>query len=238
MIIVKKVIDYGTWALFSVFFILSLLFYITRDSLPGDWLFGTKLGLERVLIATSSLLNKQVDFQIDFVSRRYREISKVLSSKYGLESLMRLDGQVVETADSIANIKDPEERKEAANKYIAELTFISAGLEQEQEKFVSTPPPTYYPPANNAPPETQAISDQIDNTQETIEETITDMNEIQLQDAPIQPTATPTPTPDKRNNLQPLIPPTDTPAPSQEPTPTTAALVTPTPTESDKPKEH
>ncbi|MFH0979704.1 MAG: hypothetical protein V1803_02020 [Candidatus Roizmanbacteria bacterium] len=229
MPLLRKIVDYGIWVLFFVFFTISLLFYATKDSVPGDWLFGTKLGLEKALIATSALLNKQVDLQIDFVARRYREMSKVLASKYGLESLLRLDNQIAETGNSITNIKDPTKRKEAATRYIAELSFISAGLEQKQQNYSYSPPP----PSQNQPidsPEPTNISNQIDNTQETIQKTIDEMNRAKLQNNIIEPTDIPTSTPEI------VISPTVAPAPEtfQEPTPTTVQDPIPT-TQTDIP---
>ncbi len=258
MVLVKKIIDYGVWVVFFVFFGYSSLFYITKDALPGDRLYGTKLGVEKILIASSSLLYKQVDFQIDFVARRFSEVTKVLASKYGSESLQRLDGQVVETAETITNIKDPGQRKEAAAKYVAQLNYISSGLTEEKKKivryqpvsnqnqYVYNPPTTtntaanpYLPPATQPPqnqPEntyptptpilitqtqTETISNQIDQTQETIQETINNMNQIQLQDSIVQPTAIPTPT------TEIVVPPTT--VPTKEPTPTTVQKNSPTP---------
>lgn len=243
----KKIIDYGVWVLFFVFFTYSFLFFITKDAVPGDWLFGTKLAMEKVLIAGSSVINRQVDAEIEFVQRRFDEVSKVLASKYGSESLTRLDGQVVQTADSIKNIKDKKQREEAADKYIAELSFISAGLKQQQKQILNTqstqsysnPTPTFYsPPSQSSQTPSQStsssISNQIDQTQNTIQSTINDLNKIQTDSTSTQPinTPTPTPTPSGRggtlHQLNAPSQPTDTPIPTQEPPTPTQELSTPT----------
>ena len=140
MDITRKVFDYGTWVIFALITLLSTLFYVSKDAVPGNFLFGAKLATEKVLIAGSAILNKQVDTQLDFVARRYSEVSKVLASKYGSESLKRLDTQVVETAQTIAMIEDPEERKEAAARYSEQLNSISTGLSQEQAKITASRP--------------------------------------------------------------------------------------------------
>lgn len=213
----KKTLDYGSWVVFSIILIYSFLFYITRNAVPGEFLYPTKLGVEKILVASSKVLYNSVEFEMDFVARRFNEVSKVLSSKYGSESLHRLDTQVTETATSIANIKDPKARKEAASKYAIQLSYISSGLEQEEKKIVKTtpvyrPPPSQPTSQNTAPnptappsPPPPAIVQDIDNTQETIQETIEEMNEIQTQAPTIEPTNTPVPT--------------NTPAPTHTPTP-------------------
>lgn len=162
MTIFRKILDYGVLGLIFFFFGLSLLFYFSKDAVPGEIMFGTKLGLEKVMITTSAILNKQVDAQIEFVARRYDEAGKVLSSKYGSESLKRLDSQVVETAATIARIENPTERKEAAAKYAAQLSYISTGLKQEQEKIITNTysPQQYNPPQYNAPVQNQPVENQ------------------------------------------------------------------------------
>lgn len=186
MTIVKKIFDYAVWVLIFFFFGLSLLFYFSKDAVPGEPMFGTKLGLEKIMIATSAILNRQVDTQIEFVARRYNEVNKVLASEYGSESLKRLDNQVIETAQTIALIENPVEKKEAAAKYSAQLLYISTGLKQEQEKIITNTqasevyqsPTVYSPPSQNQlvvnqdsyptptllPPSTIAVQNQPENT--------------------------------------------------------------------------
>lgn len=142
--LIKKTVDYAIWVLFFVFSTFSLLFYITKDTVPGDRLFGMKIGVEKVIIALSPLLAKHVDAQIKFVHRRFNETALVLNSKHGAESLIRLDAQVVDTADAVANIKDPVKRKEAASKFYDELAYISAGLREEKKKILSKLPEDAY----------------------------------------------------------------------------------------------
>lgn len=198
MPIAKKIFDYGIWVVFFAISTYASLFYVTKDAIPGDFLYGTKLGVEKVLIASSSLLYRQVDFQIDFVTRRFDEVTKVLASQYGIDSLVRLDSQVVETAESIANIKDPNERKKAADKFITELSYISDKLDEEEEKYIQktlttntiptvTPVDTrwYNPlapqPTSGAIASSQNVVDQIDSTQNTISSTITSLETIKEQ---------------------------------------------------------
>ena len=173
--VLKKSVDYGVWIIFSTLFVFSLIFIITENLVPGNRFFGTKLALEKGVIMASAILNKQFDLQINIVSRRYEELAKVINSKYGSESLSRLDDQIIETRDLISRIKDPSQRKEAATKYVVELNYISSGLEKEQV-------------TNNS----SSISTQIDSTQAIIQETIDEMNQIQQQTSTVQPT-TPTP---------------------------------------------
>lgn len=182
MFILKKIIDYSVWVAFFAFFSFSTLFYFSKDSLPGDKLYPSKLLVEKILIAGSSVLNKQVDLQINYFSKRLDETTKVLASSHASESFARLDAQVETTTVSIAEIKDPGERKVAAAKYIAELNNASTVLKSEQTTLQQS---SLYP-TNNAKSVTTA---EIQPTQTT-------------KTAVVNPTSTPPSTPPIQEPVQ------------------------------------
>ncbi len=224
--LIKKAFDYFVWVMFFVLLVLGGIIFVTDRTYPGAKLYPFKLKFEGFVLATSKILNKQVDFSIDLVAKRSNEVAKILTPKNSKETLGRLDTQVVLTASSISQIQDPTERKKAATKYIAKLNQVSSTLTEKKKEFAPMPvSPTIAPQVNlnqvqnnpssptpTPPPstsnETPDVSEQIDNTQETIEDTIEEMDEIinqptMQQDVPITPTQSPTSTPQ----------PTDTPMP-------------------------
>ncbi|KKP59159.1 MAG: Conserved oligomeric Golgi complex subunit 8 [Candidatus Roizmanbacteria bacterium GW2011_GWA2_34_18] len=131
-VIVKKGIGYGVWFLVFAIFSFEGLFYITKDALPGEKLYPTKLRVEKIIATSSYILNKQVDLQMEFINNRLYETTKVLSSKQASESLTRLDSQVEITAGYITQIKNPKEREVAAKKYVVQLNHASVVLKNEQ----------------------------------------------------------------------------------------------------------
>lgn len=223
--LIKKTFDYFVWVMFFVFLVLGGVIFVTDRTYPGDNLYPFKLKFEGFVLATSKILNKQVDFSIDLVAKRSNEIAKILTPKNSMETLGRLDTQVVLTASSISQIQDPTERKRAATKYIAKLNQVSSTLTEKKREFTPVPAqvfptaaprvnlnqvqnntssPTPAPPPPASSNETPDVSEQIDNTQETIEETIEEMSEIidqptMQQDVPITPTQAPTSTPQPTN---------------------------------------
>lgn len=227
MSLIKKIFDYFVWVIFFVLLILGGIIFVTDRTYPGDKLYSFKLKFEDFALATSKVLNKQVDFNIVLVSKRSKEIAKILSPKNSGETLNRLDTQVELTANSISQIKNPVEKKKAATKYIVKLTEVSSTLVEKKKEFVATPTnpvvtlqvnvlqvqnnPTSPTQTPTMSPEVIGVSQQIDNTQETIEETIEEMTEIVNQPtmqnvAPVQPTSTtqptdtPTPTSSSKSN--------------------------------------
>jgi hypothetical protein len=227
---IKKIIDFFVWALSFLIFGFAFTVYATKDLLPNNRFYPIKLEIEKIVAVGSAFLNKEVDWQIKLINRRFQEAINVLNSSYGKESLIRLEVYITKTTESINNIENKKQKKEAAERYITELSFIAEDLKTQQKKlfkttyqlpsFTSTqnitqletstpiPPPTYSPPTtlNNPPIQTQNINvnevnQQIEHTQQTIEETIKKIQ--QETNLPIQnespipttfPTNTPTPT--------------------------------------------
>ncbi|MFA6081390.1 MAG: hypothetical protein WC741_03200 [Patescibacteria group bacterium] len=246
--IVKKVFDYFVWVMFFVLLILGGVIFVTNRTYPGDNLYPFKLKFEDFVLATSKILNKQVDFSIDLVAKRSNEIAKILTPKNSKETLGRLDTQVVLTASSISQMQDPAERKKAATKYIVKLNQVSSTLTEKQKEFVTPKyvlsptraPQNIAPTSVPAPTQEPNISQQIAETQNTVEQTIEEMNDIVNQPAiesptptiTPQPTSTPMPTSnpnmlineqesqnnsDKKNNKKeeaPTVAPTDIPQPT------------------------
>lgn len=222
MALIKKVFDYSVWAIIVGFFLLAGIVYVNNQIYPGDNLYPFKLKFESFVLATSQILNKQVDFSIDLVIKRTNEVAKILTAKNSLETLGRLGTQVELTATSISQMSDPAEKKKAAEKYITKLNEVSSVLSEKQKEFVTTSSstsitesepttqplitqtvtqlPTIQPTTKSTtqsitqPPITRpttqqpitqptttpeveiaTVSEQIDNTQQTIQQTINEM---------------------------------------------------------------
>lgn len=206
MFLIKRVFDYFVWLLFFGLLLLGGVFYIADRTYPGDYLYPFKLKFESFELATSKILNKQVDFSIGLVVKRSNEVTKVLDSRYAKDGLDGLNTQVKLTSISISQISDPIEKKKAAEKYIVKLNEVSSALSEKQKELVVAPTssnitpsitpqvnvqqaqnvttkPTEQVSQNQTPttsplPETSTVSQQIDSTQETIQQAIDKMTDL------------------------------------------------------------
>jgi hypothetical protein len=260
MLLIKRVFDYFIWLMFFVLLLLGGVIFVTDRTYPGDYLYPFKLKFESFALATSKILNKQVDFSIDLVTKRSNEVVKILTLNYGRDSLNRLDTQVELTANSISEITDPAEKKRAAEKYIVKLNEVSFVLAKKQKDIIVIPQknvqniiPTVPLPMPTSSPAVTTVSQQIDNSQKIIDQTIKQMkDEIANQSAgqnvtptltntpPPTPTITPIPTSVPVGNFVQggggeanVVDPTATPIPTSEVIPTSTATPTsepPTPT--------
>lgn len=250
--LIKKVFDYFVWVAFFGFLLLGVMIYVTNNTLPGDKMYPFKLKFEEFVLLTSKVLNKQIDFSIDLVSKRSNEVAKILTPNNSAETLNRLDTQVELTAASIAQISDPVEKKKAAEQYIVKLNEASTILTEKQKEFstptsssntqsaptrepttqqntsqsASTPTatptiqqtastsqaasPTPLPTTNIFPTPTtlstttnENVTQQINNSQETIQQAIVQMSNIAIDNRDLKkehkPEKEPTKKPDEKN---------------------------------------
>ncbi len=212
---IKKVFDYIVWVAFFGFLLLGVIIYVTNNTYPGDKMYPFKLKFEEFALLTSKVLNKQIDFSIDLVSKRSYEVAKILSSKNSAETLNRLDTQVELTAASISQISDPVEKKKAAEQYIIKLNEASTILSEKQKEFDTTSTTTS---GNQSQPIEQPSP--YPTTQQKAQSTSTLIPTPTTQSTLTEPTIAQQPT------VQPTAIPTIQPTTIIFPTPTTAPALT------------
>lgn len=228
MFLIKKIVDYFILLLFAGMILIAVAIYVSNKTYPGSPLYSAKLKFEGLILTTSWVLNKQVDVSMSLVTQRSDEATKTIAQDssnvdYVQQTLDRLDAQMVQTADSINQISDPVQKKQAAVKYIAQLNQVSTSLNQQRQSI--NPSTTAQPaivngtntgattaettPASTSTSSTTTsaptVSQQIDNTQQTIQQTINQMTDITASSSNVIPTMTPVPT----------IAPSSTPVPTQ-----------------------
>lgn len=171
--------------------------------MPGDALYGVKLGLERaLLVLVSPSYAAQGTLQVKYTERRMAEAKQLLANRHSIEGLTYLKQQVVDTKSSIDSAPNRAAQVQLAQTYIQTLKNVSSELEEQKQTAASAPIATQQQPyrAGSA----------------TVVATPTPTT---------RPTATPTPTPVA--SRQGGYPPTTPPPVPTTPTPTPTPLATP-----------
>lgn len=207
----KKIFDSLTWLFLVVFFLPTTLIVASWNSLPGDSLYSVKLGLESTLLffarpsyAASSKLS------VKYTERRFSEARRLLSDKASVEGLPYLERQVAATKLVIDRAPNQTAKKELARTYLVTLRDVTAQLEKEKQTIISAPPeidqhpePTpetqdqtndYSDPWENSTETNDSVVADITQTQENIEETIEDLEDISEQPTVEEETPAPEPT--------------------------------------------
>lgn len=196
----RQFLESFVWAFLILFTIPSILIVASWSSLPGEPMFGIKLGLEKALafvVAPSYSASTKLAFQ--YTERRFIDARILLSEKHSVTGLVYLTRQVEQTQKTIEKAPDPAARAEAAKTYIATLEEVSSLLEEQKNTILvqtsetplplpETPTPIPTPTATPTPTPTPAPVLPVQQILPTATPTQTPTT------IPM-PTATPTPTP-------------------------------------------
>lgn len=130
----KKFFDTAIWVSLFILFVPTTLIIGSWNSLPGNFMYPVKLALERTLLVVASpsyLASSQL--QVKYTERRFSETQTLLSEKHSVEGLPYLARQVETTKVAIEKAPDPQTQQVLTRQYIATLTQVSYGLEQQKQ---------------------------------------------------------------------------------------------------------
>lgn len=237
-----KLMDIMIGLILLVLLVPSTMAIASWNAVPGDLTYSWKIVLEKSLLLVlrpSKELSSST--QVAITQRRFSEATQMFSSNQAQVGLTNLTAQITTTSDSIKDINSKTARKDLANKYIRDLIEVNNKLEKEKlarkarRPIPSPPPPTTTQTKNTdpqptpiPPPPTDDVDAEIDDTQQIIEDTIIDLENLQQQaqqsdptQVEVTPTITPTMTSAQPTLTQPTLTqpiPTITLAPTAEPT--------------------
>ncbi len=149
----RQVLNYITWGFIILFAAPTVMIIASWNSLPGDPLYGIKLGLEQaLLVLVSPSFGTQGNLSVKYTEQRFSEAKRLLADKGSVEGLQYVDKQVTTTRDIIQKGNDTKVQTELAQKYIDTLTNLSAELDAQQQALVGTGPSQQ---VQQTPPPTQ-----------------------------------------------------------------------------------
>ncbi len=134
----RSVLNTITWGFLLLFFIPSAMIVASWNSLPGDRLYGTKLALERVLLAVvSPSYAAQGSLQVKYTERRFAESRRLLADKHSIVGLSYLASQVETTKQAVLNAPDAATRKDLAQTYLQTLYKVKTQLEDDKQAILT-----------------------------------------------------------------------------------------------------
>ena len=141
--VVKKFLNVLTWSLLAFFLVPSGLILASWNAVPGDSLYGVKVGLEKTLVSITPSLALQSSLQVNYTERRLAETQQLLADTYRpqetIQSLNNLESQAVQAQRAIESVSDPTQKTLLAEQYIDTLDRISSKLEQSKQNLASAP---------------------------------------------------------------------------------------------------
>jgi hypothetical protein len=163
----QKYLDLFSWWFLALFAIPTLLIMGSWNSLPGEFMYPVKIGLEKTLLFFAKpSYSAEAGLNVKYTERRFSEAKVLLANKQSGDGLSYLSQQVEATQAVINRAPNAETKKKLAKQYIATLRTVSAQLSEErtqisQQNSLRTgvavrPRPTgrssYYKPIPTQPP--------------------------------------------------------------------------------------
>lgn len=139
----KKFLNILTWSLLAFFLVPSGLILASWNAVPGDSLYGVKVGLEKTLVSITPSLALQSSLQVNYTERRLAETQQLLADTYRpqetIQSLYNLELQATQTQHAIESVSDPTQKTLLAEQYIDTLGRVASKLEQNRQNLASAP---------------------------------------------------------------------------------------------------
>lgn len=199
----KKFIDSFLWAFLAIFSIPTILIMASWNSLPGDPLYQVKRELEHGLLFVAPTYAAKGNLQMKYTQRRYLEAKRLLDEKQSSDGLQYLNRQVNKTREAILSGSNSRARQKLAYSYIDTLSTLHTELEVQKiahggsqipaaitkatvskkpsprPSVTPSPTPVYQtpPPQPEEPESDETIVDEINETQQEIEETIGELED-------------------------------------------------------------
>lgn len=199
----RKFLNLSSWVILFALLPVTVLIFLSQDSIPGDLFYPVKRSLENVILAAASVNPAtRAAFRTDLTETRFKEAQGLVVSKSNVSGLSTFIDEVQSTQLEVTNLKDDTQRIKAEEKLIDKLEEYQNGLS-----------------ALSAKTEQNIIAYQSQQTLTTIPPT-SDPN------LPLAtPTFTPTPTPTPVKQASSASP--EASAPTSAPSPTIAPTVPP-----------
>lgn len=155
---IKKVLDVSSWV---ALFILTPAFFVaflSQNSLPGDFLYPVKRGIEGTLLTIASANpTTKAFFHTDLTERRFTEAEKLLLSQANTAPLEDFVAQIQSTEVAIDNVSDPVKQEELTEKVIAQIDSYQTKLTNTAAKIQSNPAPFAQAPSPS-PAQSQVVT--------------------------------------------------------------------------------
>lgn len=139
--VMRQFLNYLTWGFLVLFAAPTVMVIASWNSLPGDPLYGFKLGMEQMLLVlVSPSYATQGTLSVKYTERRFSDAKRLLADKGSVEGLAYLDKQVVNTKNIIEKASDVQVQQQLAQTYIDTLKDVSLQLEAEKQAIAAVPP--------------------------------------------------------------------------------------------------
>lgn len=154
----KKILNLGTWVMLFALLPITVLIFLSQDSVPGDLFYPVKRGMENVILAVASVNPAtRAAFRTDLTETRFKEAQSLVISKANASGLASFTQDVQAVQFEVASLTDNTERAKAEEKLLVKIdqyqnSLVNLEVKTEQNLIAystqETPTPTSIPPTS------------------------------------------------------------------------------------------
>jgi Skp family chaperone for outer membrane proteins len=209
--ILRKLLDLATWIILFALLPITVLIFLSQNSIPGDFFYPVKRGMEDIILQVASVSPvARAAFKTNLTEARFNEAQSLVISKSNASGLSSFVDEIKSTQVEVANLKNDKERKKAEEKLLTKIDQYQNGLSNLQTKT-----------------ENNIATFKSQNSLPTVAPTISEIMPTKAQTSKNFPSLTPTPTRKPVLSRIPTLLPTSIPTSS----PTLAPISTVIPTQ-------
>ena len=131
----RKFSNLSSWIFLFAFLPITILIFLSQDTVPGDNFYPVKRGLENVILAAASVSPAtRTAFKTDLTEARFKEAQSLVISKSNSSGLTTFIDEVQSTQVDVANLKSDTERGKAEEKLLAKIDQYQNSLSNLQTK--------------------------------------------------------------------------------------------------------
>ncbi len=151
----RKFFNLSSWIVLFALLPITILIFLSQDSIPGDLFYPVKRGMENVILAAASVNPAtRAAFRTDLTEARFKEAQSLVVSKSNAGGLSTFVDEVQSIQLEVVSLKSDTERKKAEEKLLVKIEKYQSGLSTLEAKteqniiayqFQEIPSPTTIP---------------------------------------------------------------------------------------------
>lgn len=131
----RQYLDLTSWILLFFFAPFTVLILLSQNSLPGDFFYPVKRGLENIILAAASVSpTTKVAFRTGLTQTRFTEAQKLLITKADTTAFNDFVTEVSSTQKELSTVSNSQDKIQNADKIIAKIEEYQTQLIQTQNQ--------------------------------------------------------------------------------------------------------
>lgn len=135
----KMFLNLTSWVVFFALLPITVLIFLSQDSIPGDFFYPVKRSMENVILAAASVNPAtRAAFTTDLTATRFKEAQSLVISKANASGLSTFVDEVQAAQVEVSHLQNPTEKANAEEKLAIKIDQYQNSLDTLQVKTQQT----------------------------------------------------------------------------------------------------